>query len=123
MPPRHVLVVDDNADDATVLEHIIGFLMKHEVATASSGPQALSMAQEEQFDIVITDLNMPLMDGVSLTQSLRQLETYKKVPIIAITAYDTATDHLRTMLAGCNLYLTKPVSVDRLMAVLGEFLS
>jgi CheY-like chemotaxis protein len=123
MANRHVLVVDDNPDDATVLTHIIAFLMKHQVATASSGTQALTMAQEEQFDVIITDLNMPLMDGISLTEALRKLESYKRVPIIAVTAYDTATDHLRTMLAGCNLYLTKPISVDRLMAALGKFLS
>jgi DNA-binding response OmpR family regulator len=45
------------------------------------------------------------------------------VPIIAVTAYDTATDHLRTMLAGCNLYVTKPISIEHLMAALRELLS
>ncbi len=122
MVQRHVLVVDDNPDDATYLAHMLGYLLNHQVTSASDGQQALDLAHERQFDLVITDLNMPTMSGIDLAAALRKLEPYRNTPIIAITAYDTASDQLRTLRAGCNLYLTKPVSIDRLTAAVSQYL-
>lgn len=122
MAERYVLVVEDNPDDALMYRHVIELLMHHHATHAGDGITALQLAKEYHYDLVMLDANLPNLQGWDIAASLRQMEQYKETPIIAITAFDQVQDRLRMLLAGCDLYLIKPVSIDGLVTAISQFL-
>ena len=106
--PR-ALVVDDAPDVtemlAMFLEHA-GF----EPVMAFSAAEALEAAQTEQFEIVISDIGMPLMNGYELAMRLRSLPDYNRVPMIAVTGFSVYDDRGRALESGFNAHLTKPIN-------------
>src|SRR5437016_7262416 len=101
--PR-VLVVDD-VNDVT---EMIGLFLKHagyEVATADSAPAALRLARERAFDVIISDIGMPEMNGYELAESLRRRAEYQGIPIIAVTGYSEYDDRGRGLRSGFNAHL------------------
>jgi CheY-like chemotaxis protein len=118
--PR-ILVVDDVAD----VTEMIGLFLKHagyEVATAGSARAALQLARDEKFDIVISDIGMPQMNGYELAGELRTMPDYKKIPIVAVTGYSEYDDRGRAVRAGFSTHLTKPIDPTRLLNLIGELL-
>ncbi len=105
---RWVLIVDDVAD----VTDMLAMLMTHagyEVSTASSAPAAIALAREHQFDIVISDIGMPDMNGYQLAEALRSLPGYETVPLVAVTGYSMFDDRKRSMDSGFNEHVTKPI--------------
>lgn len=105
---RWALVVDDVSD----VTDMLSVLMTHagyEVATASSAPEAIALAKENQFDIVISDIGMPEMNGYQLAEVLRGLPDYESVPMVAVTGYSMFDDRSRSLNAGFNEHVTKPI--------------
>ena len=105
---RWALVVDDVPD---VIE-MLSVLMTHagyEVSTASSAPEAIALAREHHFDIVISDIGMPEMNGYQLAEALRLLPGYESVPMVAVTGYSMFDDRNRSLNAGFNEHVTKPI--------------
>lgn len=105
---RWALVVDDVPD---VIE-MLSVLMTHagyEVSTASSAHEAIAMAREHSFDIVISDIGMPEMNGYQLAEALRLLPGYQSVPMVAVTGYSMFDDRNRSLTAGFNEHVTKPI--------------
>lgn len=105
---RWALVVDDVSD----VTEMLSVLMTHagyEVATASSAPEAIGLAKENQFDIVISDIGMPEMNGYQLVEALRGLPEYESVPMVAVTGYSMFDDRSRSLNAGFNEHITKPI--------------
>ena len=105
---RWALVVDDVSD----VTEMLSVLMTHagyEVATASSAPEAIALAKENQFDIVISDIGMPEMNGYQLAEVLRGLPDYESVPMVAVTGYSMFDDRNRSLNAGFNEHVTKPI--------------
>lgn len=105
---RWALVVDDVSD----VTDMLSVLMTHagyEVATASSAPDAIALAKENHFDIVISDIGMPEMNGYELAQALRSLADYQTVPMVAVTGYSMFDDRSRSLNAGFNEHVTKPI--------------
>ena len=105
---RWALVVDDVSD---VIE-MLSVLMTHagyEVSTASSAPDAIALAREHHFDIVISDIGMPEMNGYQLAEALRLLPGYETVPMVAVTGYSMFDDRNRSLTAGFNEHVTKPI--------------
>ena len=105
---RWALVVDDVAD---VIE-MLAVLMTHagyEVSTASCAPDAIALAREHNFDIVISDIGMPQMNGYQLAEALRSLPGYETVPMVAVTGYSMFDDRGRSLTAGFNEHVTKPI--------------
>ena len=105
---RWALVVDDVSD----VTDMLSVLMTHagyEVATASSAPEAIALAKESRFDIVISDIGMPEMNGYQLAQVLRSLPEYGSVPMVAVTGYSMFDDRNRSLNAGFNEHVTKPI--------------
>ncbi len=90
------------------------------VVTAENGQVGVQMAEQEPFDLVLMDMQMPVMDGYSATRRLRELGF--SAPIIALTAHAMKGDESRCMTAGCDGYLTKPISPDRLLAGVSQHL-
>src|SRR2546421_7395915 len=113
------LVVDDVAD---VTEMISLFLQHagYTVATADSATAALELAREEAFDVVISDIGMPGMNGYELVEALRELPDYRVVPIIAVTGYSMYADRERAIQSGFDAHLTKPIDPSTLLDLIAE---
>jgi two-component system cell cycle response regulator DivK len=84
------------------------------VIEAADGPEGLSIAQQEALDLVLVDINLPDMDGYEVTARLRRMPALADVPIVALTANVLRGDRERSMEAGCDGYIQKPLDVDML---------
>jgi two-component system CheB/CheR fusion protein len=114
--PR-ALVVDDAPD----IVEMLGMLLRHSgytVVTASSAPDALSAAQGTLFDVVVSDIGMPGMNGYELAEALRSLPDYVTVPMVALTGFSMYADRERALQAGFNAFLTKPVNPTALVEII-----
>lgn len=103
------LVVDDVAD----MTEMLSLLLQHagyEVSTASSARAAIELAKDHHFDVVISDIGMPEMNGYELARALRTLPGYEDVPLVALTGYSMFDDRNRSLLAGFNEHVTKPIN-------------
>jgi two-component system CheB/CheR fusion protein len=110
---QRVLVVDDDAETLDVLAS----LLKSEgavVTSAPSAPQALAEAAGGEFDLVLSDIAMPAMDGLQLMRELRASDRYARVPAIAISGFGRTADIERSRAAGFDAHLPKPLSLDAL---------
>jgi CheY-like chemotaxis protein len=108
-----ILVVDDSADTREMMAKLLE-LESFSVVTAEDGRAGLDVAEVELPDLIITDINMPILDGIQMITILRQHAALSKVPILAITAYGSniANDAIE---AGADKALTKPVEFDSLI--------
>ena len=105
---RRALVVDDVSD----VTEMLSVLLTHagyDVSTASRAQDAISLARENHFDIVISDIGMPEMNGYQLAEALRSLPGYETVPMVAVTGYSMYDDRSRSLTAGFNEHVTKPI--------------
>ncbi len=118
---KKILVVDD---DDLILIAIQELLtpVGYQVTTVASGPGAVEKASSEQFDLIILDVSMPEMDGFEVCEKIRAMDSYSGTPILMLTAKSGEADKQRGMEAGANLYLPKPISPRRLIALVGEAL-
>jgi PAS domain S-box-containing protein len=123
-PPRRlsgrVLLVEDGITN----QKLLGLIMRRaglEVTTADNGAVGVERAMREHFDVILMDMQMPVMDGYTATARLRAAGF--QTPIIALTAHAMKSDERKCREAGCSGYLTKPISGDRLLATLATVLS
>ena len=120
--PATVLVAEDSADTRAVLRHALASYGYH-VLEAGDGRQAVEMALGACPDLILMDLNMPVMDGLAATERIRELrEKCGDVPIVAATAFDTYGMRDAAFEAGCNAYLLKPLDLDELESVIAGLL-
>jgi signal transduction histidine kinase len=115
-----VLIVDDEDD---TLDLVTMELTQHGASTtaASSAKEALELLEQNEFDLLISDIGMPGMDGYSLIREIRKQEAGKerRVPAVALTAYASVQDRMRAILAGFNTHVAKPVEANELVTVVG----
>lgn len=116
---RLALVVDDVADVTEMLEVLLS-RAGYSVVTAASAPAALNAAREQQFDVIISDIGMPLMNGYQLAQELRLLPGYENVPMVAVTGYSMFDDKERSKQAGFNAHMTKPIDPHALLDLIDQ---
>ena len=117
-----MLVVDDVAD----VTEMIALLLKHAgyaVTTADSAAAALEIARTRPFDLIISDIGMPEMNGYELATTLRSYADYQNIPIVAVTGYSEYDDRGRALEAGFNAHLTKPIDPTRLLDLMNDLLS
>ena len=115
--PRSVLVADDHPVNLEFAAEALRRL-GHSVATAASGPEALRLLQARKFDVALIDMQMPEMDGFEVVTRLRAVERGHHTRVIALTAYTAPEDRQRCIAAGMDGVLTKPLTQNRLAAVL-----
>lgn len=116
--PR-ALVVDDVPD----VTEMLAFLLRaagYEVTTASSAKTALEAARNHLFDVVISDIGMPEMDGYDLAAALRKLPDYEAVPLVALTGFAMFDDRERSLRSGFDAHLTKPIEPSALLDLLEQ---
>ena len=116
-PARRVLVVDDNEDAAESLAALLR-IFGHEVGVALDGEQALALAPELRPDIVLLDLGMPRMDGHEVARRMRAAPWGGAMKIVALSGFGDSSDRDRSLEAGCDDHLVKPVSPTDLQSIL-----
>jgi DNA-binding response OmpR family regulator len=120
MAPKRILVVDDKEDIRTLLRHFFeheGF----EVFEAADGAKALEMVRKEQFDVVLTDLKMPVPDGLEVLKEVRHL--CPETTVLILTGYPTIESTVKALELGCDGYLAKPIKLNRLKDLIQEGLA
>jgi CheY-like chemotaxis protein len=118
--PKKILVVEDNQDT----RELFVFLLKSlgfEVVAATDGHKGLECARAEAPDLILTDINMPNLNGIDMIRMLRAEAAFRTVPIVAITAYDTAF-HSEATAAGATIALRKPIEFDQLTGKIEQLL-
>lgn len=116
-----ILAVDDSAS----MRQMVSFTLKgagHDVQEACDGVDALGKAKAGKFDLVLTDVNMPNMDGISLIKQLRTLPEYKFTPILTLTTESGAEKKGEGKAAGATGWIVKPFSPDQLLATIKKVL-
>ncbi len=118
---KKILAVDDSGS----LRQMLAFSLRsggYEVVDAVDGTDGFDKAQTTRFDLVLTDQNMPNMDGLTLIRSLRTLPAYRSVPILMLTTESSTEMKNRGREAGANGWLVKPFDPQRLLEVVGKMI-
>lgn len=117
-----ILAVDDSAS----MRQMVGFTLKgagHDVVEACDGEEAFAIAQKQNgFDLVISDINMPKMDGITLIKQLRALPSFKFTPILMLTTESSTEKKGEGKAAGATGWIVKPFNPDQLLATIGRVL-
>jgi CheY-like chemotaxis protein len=118
-PALNILLAEDNLINQKLA---VALLTKqgYQVTVAVNGQEALKMSEEGSFDLILMDLQMPVMDGLVATQAIRQRETdgRRRLPIVAMTANALTGDRERCLAAGMDGYVSKPIRINELMAAI-----
>jgi CheY-like chemotaxis protein len=115
------LVVDDNTSNLRLFELLLR--SKYAVETATSAEEALAAMSRCCPDLILMDVQLPDMDGITLTRRLRQDAAFGGVPIVALTAYAMVEDRDRAIAAGCNGFISKPIDTRTFSATIEEHLA
>lgn len=116
-----VLVIEDN-DRNRKLVKILLEANKYEVIEAKTGEEALTCLQNDKPDLILLDIQLPNMDGLTLTKILRSNQKTKDIPIIAVTAYAMKGDKERVLDAGCDAYISKPIDTRELPMIVANMI-
>ena len=118
-----ILYIEDNDDNVYMLKMRLELLGDFEVLAAENGEKGCEMAATEQPDLILMDLEMPVVDGWEATRRLKGSTTTRDIPIIALSAHALAGEREKALAAGCNDFDTKPIEFDRLVETLRRVLA
>ena len=118
-----VLYVEDNEDNVSMLKMRLELLGDFEVVAAEDGEKGCAMALAERPDIILMDLEMPVVDGWEATRRLKEDPQTRNIPIIALSAHALAGEREKALGAGCDEFDTKPIEFERLVATLRRVLA
>jgi two-component system cell cycle response regulator DivK len=121
MDAKTILYVEDNPENRLLVKRIL-MVEGYRVIEAENANIAIQYLQQETPHLILMDINMPDMDGYALTSRLREKDHLKHTPIIALTANAMQGDRERSLEAGCNGYIQKPVDVDLLPGQIRRYL-
>ena len=121
MTSKRILLVEDHEDNRniyrTILEHY-----GYQVVIAMDGQSGIRLAREEQPDLILMDLSIPVVDGWEATRRLKGDAATRAIPVIALSAHALEEDRLRARQAGCDGYLAKPVEPKKVLAEVARYL-
>jgi two-component system cell cycle response regulator DivK len=120
-PRKKILVVDDNRDN---LDLVVKILRKsgYETVEALDGEEALEKAQSERPCLILMDLSIPKIDGFEVTRRLRSLDDCMSIPVVALTAHAMKGDREKTVGAGFDGYIAKPIDVREFPVLISEYI-
>ena len=122
MPSKgRILHIEDNADNRKLVRRVLE-AEGYEVVEAQSGTQALERLETQTIDLALVDINMPDIDGYTLATRIRSTPRFARLPILAMTANVMRGDRERSLQAGCDGYIEKPIDIDTLSMQLERFL-
>jgi len=118
-----ILYVEDNDDNVYMLKMRLELLGDFDVVAAPDGEQGCAMALSEHPDVILMDLEMPVVDGWEATRRLKDDPHTRDIPIIALSAHALAGEREKALAAGCDEFDTKPIEFERLVATLRRVLA
>ena len=117
-----ILYVEDNPDNRLLVKRILT-AENYRLLEATNAMQAINLLETTTPDLILMDINMPDMDGYTLTTRIRSMSGLERVPILALTANVMRGDKEKTLEAGCDGYIQKPLDVDQLIREIEKFLA
>lgn len=117
---KKVLIIEDNENNLYMMK----FLLEengYKVVAARDGVEGVKLATVEKPDLILMDIQLPLLDGYGATKQIKAIEEISHIPIIAITSYAMVGDREKTMEAGCNGYIEKPINPETFLAEIEQF--
>ena len=117
-----ILYVEDNPDNRLLVRRIL-LSEDYALLEATDAKDALNVLKTAQPDLILMDINMPDMDGYTLTAKIKSLPGFERVPILAVTANVMRGDKEKTLEAGCDGYIQKPLDIEQLTREIEKFLS
>ncbi len=117
-----ILYVEDNPDNRMLVKRIL-VAENYKLLEATNAVQAINLLETTTPDLILMDINMPDMDGYTLTTRIRSMPGLERVPILALTANVMRGDKEKTLEAGCDGYIQKPLDVDQLIREIEKFLA
>lgn len=118
---KRILVVEDTEDNRQIIRDLLSSV-GYDLIEAVDGAEGVALAQSQQPDLILMDIQLPQMDGYEATRQIRAIPQLERVPIIAVTSYALSGDEAKTREAGCDAYIAKPFSPRQLLAKIREFL-
>jgi len=117
-----ILYVEDNVDNRTLVRRIL-LSEDYNLIEAVNAKEALQVLETTKPDLILMDINMPDMDGYTLTARIKTTPGFERVPILALTANVMRGDKEKTLEAGCDGYIQKPLDIDQLIREVERFLT
>jgi two-component system cell cycle response regulator DivK len=118
---KMILVVEDQEDNRQILRDLLG-ASDYDMVEAENGQEALDAVARRKPDLILMDIQLPIMDGYEATRRIKANPEWKSIPIIVVTSYALSGDADKARAAGCDDYVTKPYSPRQLLAKIKEFL-
>ena len=118
---KKILVVEDTEDNRQILRDLLD-AAGYEMIEAHDGAEGVAKAAEHRPDLILMDIQMPVMDGYEATRRIKANPDLKAIPIVAVTSYALSGDEQKTRDAGCDAYIAKPYSPRQMLAKVREIL-
>jgi two-component system chemotaxis response regulator CheY len=118
----YALVVEDSPTMRQLIVFALSRIRTLKVVEADDGVDALKKLAQRRFDLMITDINMPMMDGLKLVSMVRKDENHREMPIVIITTEGAQEDRQRALSLGANAYITKPIQAPQVIQKVKELL-
>jgi len=117
-----ILYVEDNPDNRSLIRRVLES-EEYSVIEAVNASQALENLEKGNIDLVLMDINMPDMDGYTLTAKIKSVQKFTKIPIVAVTANVMRGDREKSLEAGCDGYIQKPIDIDTLTQQIERYIT
>jgi two-component system, cell cycle response regulator DivK len=118
---KRILVVEDQPDGRQIIRDMLAGT-GYEIAEAENGEEALTAIAKQQPDLILMDIQLPIMDGYTATRLIKTDPALRSIPIIAVTSYALAVEERKARAAGCDDYVTKPFSPRQLLAKIRQYM-
>ena len=119
---KRILVIEDQEDNRAILRDLLS-AAGYELIEAVNGAEGIAKAESEKPDLILMDIQMPLIDGYDATRRIKANPELKAIPIIAVTSYALSGDEAKTRAAGCDGYIAKPYDPRAMLRLIRKFLN
>ena len=118
---KRILVVEDQYDNMQIMRDLLG-TADYEMMEAENGEQAVAMVAQRRPDLILMDIQLPILDGYEATRRIKADPALQSIPIIAVTSFALSGDEQKARAAGCNDFVSKPFSPRQLLAKICQYL-
>jgi two-component system, cell cycle response regulator DivK len=119
---KRILVVEDQPDSRQIIRDMLAGT-DYEITEAENGEEALTAIEKQRPDLILMDIQLPIMDGYTATNQIKANPALRSIPIIAVTSYALASEEKKARAAGCDDYVTKPFSPRQLLGKIRQYLA
>jgi two-component system cell cycle response regulator DivK len=119
---KRVLIVEDQEDNRAILRDLLS-KSGYDLIEATNGEEGVALAQSQRPDLILMDVQLPIIDGYEATRRIKSNAELRSIPVIAVTSYALSGDEAKARAAGCDAYVAKPFSPRQLLAKIREYLS